>query len=219
VGIRPRGAADPWGLRRAAFGLVQLLVEKGLSLPLPEALSLTAEVLPVDTEGQVLNEVYDYVLRRYRGYLLDRGYRYDLVDAVLNERGYDLYLAYETLNALTKWGAREDWQALLDSYARCVRITRDQASVHPIQPDRFVEPAALSLYDAYSKARREVQEAQTLDSLMMAIEQLKPAITRFFEDVLVMDKEPTLRNNRLALLKGIGALAEGIVDLSVVEGF
>ncbi|MBN1400310.1 MAG: glycine--tRNA ligase subunit beta, partial [Anaerolineae bacterium] len=219
VGIRPRGAADPWGLRRAAFGLVQLLVEKGLSLALPEALSLAAEVLPVEANGQVLGEVYEYVLRRYRGYLLDRGYRYDLVDAVLNERGYDPYLAYETLNALTRWVARDDWQELLDSYARCVRITRDQAGVHPIQPDRFVEPAALSLYGAYTKARQRVQETQTLDSLMMAVEQLKPAVTRFFDDVLVMDQDPALRNNRLALLQSIGALAEGIVDLTVMEGF
>ncbi|MBC7237924.1 MAG: glycine--tRNA ligase subunit beta, partial [Chloroflexi bacterium] len=93
VGIQPSGAADPWGLRRAALGLVQLLVEKEVSLALPEALSLAAELLPIEVDEQVLRDVLAFITQRYRGYLLERGFRHDVVDAVLNERGFDPYLA------------------------------------------------------------------------------------------------------------------------------
>jgi glycyl-tRNA synthetase len=219
AGIRPRGAADPWGLRRSALSLVQLLVDKGISLALPEALSLAADKLPVAVEDETLREVLDYIVKRYRGYLLDQGFRYDYVDAILNERGYDPFLAMETLKALTPWTERDDWQELLDNYARCVRISRDREALPIVQAEALVEPAEKALYEAYLAAQGAVAADQSLDGFMQAMEALKPAIARFFTDVLVMDKDGRLRNNRLALLQAISGLAEGIIDLTVLEGF
>ena len=142
VGIRPSGAADPWGLRRAALGLVQLLVGKQISLALPEALSLAADLLPVPANDEALKEALDYINKRYRGYLLDGGFRFDMVDAVLAERSYDPYLAYSTLQAFGPWVQRTDWAELLDTYARCVRITRDQTVIYAADEARLTEPAA-----------------------------------------------------------------------------
>jgi len=219
VGIRPTGAADPWGLRRAALGLVQLLVSKELSLALPEALSLTAAQMPVPVSEDTLREVLDFVDRRYRGYLIDSGFRYDMVDAVLAERGYDPYLAYRTLEQFSPWVEREDWEELLDAYARCVRITRDQPTTYAVERERFVEPAAVALYDAYQQALAQVRQANTIDALFNALAEIKPYIKKFFDAVLVMAKEPELRENRLGLLQAISALPEGIVDLTQMEGF
>ena len=219
VGIRPRGAADPWGLRRSALGIVQLLLGKGISLALPEALSLAAETLPIDMDGDALRDVHDYILGRFRGFLLDRGHPYDMVDAVLNERGYDPYLALETLRAFEPWVARDDWQEILDSYARCVRITRDQTFACPVQVERFVEPSERDLYQACQDARRRIAERHTIDTFLETVVQMRPLIERFFEDVLVMDKDAVLRNNRIGLLQSVASLAEGIVDLTVMEGF
>jgi glycyl-tRNA synthetase len=219
VGIRPRGAADPWGLRRSALGIVQLLIGKGISMALPEALSLAAEALPVEVEGDALRDVHDYILGRFRGYLLDRSHPYDRVDAVLNERGYDPRLAVETLEAFASWVDRDDWQQILDSYARCVRITRDQAAVHPVQPEHFVEPSERALYEASQDARRRIADTPTVDVFFESMIEMMPIVETFFEDVLVMDKDETLRNNRLGLLQRIASLAEGIIDLTVMEGF
>ncbi|MBM3189882.1 MAG: glycine--tRNA ligase subunit beta, partial [Chloroflexi bacterium] len=219
VDVRPSGAADPWGLRRAALGLIQLLLGKGISLSLPEALARAAVCLPVPVDEAVLADVQDYILRRYEGYLLEAGYRYDLVAAVLNAQGRDAYAAQRALEALTPWVARDDWRALLDTYARCVRITRDQPETYPVDPARFVEPATRALYEAYRVARARVDADPTVDGLFSALQEMVPAIRRFFDDVLVMDEDLTLRRNRLGLLQAIGALAHGIVDLSAMEGF
>ncbi len=219
VGIRPTGAADPWGLRRAALGLVQLLVGKELSLALPEALSLTAEQLPVEVGEDVLREVLDFIDRRYRVYLIDSGFRYDMVDAVLAERGYDPYLAYRTLESFVPWVEREDWSELLDTYARCVRITRDQPTIYAVERERLIEPAAIALYDAYCSVVGRVRKENTIDALFQALIEIKPAIRRFFDEVLVMAEDQELRQNRLGLLQAISALSEGIVDLTLMEGF
>jgi glycyl-tRNA synthetase len=161
VGIRPSGAADPWGLRRAALGVVQLLVDSRISLALPEALSLAAEGLPVAVGEDVLRDVLDYIQRRYEGYLLDSGFRFDQVAAVLAERGYDPYRAYQTLQALAPWVARDDWQGILDSYARCVRITRQQETVFAVDPAGLGEPAAEALYAAYQQPPRASRRLPT----------------------------------------------------------
>ena len=138
---------------------------------------------------------------------------------MLNGRGYDPALASASVQALTPWTERDDWQELLDSYARCVRITRDREVAQVVDPAKLITPEAQALYAAYVEVKDTVFAAQSVDTLMQAIVALKPAITRFFDEVLVMDKDETLRNNRIALLQAISALAEGIVDLSVVEGF
>jgi len=219
VGIRPSGAADPWGLRRAALGLVQLLVGKEVSLALPEAMSLAAELLPVQAGEEALRETLDYVLKRYRGYLLESGFRYDLVDAVLAERGYDPYLAYRTLQEFLPWVAREDWGELLDTYARCVRITRDQPVIYPIEEQYLMEPAAVALLQAYRAAAAQIGPTSSADDLCRALLALKPFIRTFFDQILVMTEDPAVRQSRLGLLQAIGALTHGIVDLTVMEGF
>jgi len=219
VGIKPSGAADPWGLRRAALGTILLLLGKRVSLALPDALAAAAERLSVDVSEDALREVSDFLDKRFRTYLLDSGYRYDAVDAVLAERSYNPVLAEDTLRALVRWLEREDWGPLLDAYARCVRITRGEPTVHAVDPALLGEPAAMALYEAYRREAPAVAQAGTVDALMEALVRLQPAITTFFDQVLVMAEDTAVRNARLGLLQAIGSLPEGIVDLTVLEGF
>ncbi|MEN6479947.1 MAG: glycine--tRNA ligase subunit beta, partial [Anaerolineales bacterium] len=210
VGIRPSGAADPWGLRRAALGLLQLLVEKHIHLPLPEALSLAAEQLPVEVSEEALRDVTDFINRRLQGYLRDLGYRYDLVDAVLAELSYDPYAALVALQALAARAEAPGWEQLLDAYARCVRITRDQPVRYAVERRTLVHPSELALYDAYLSAYQQLVAQPDMPTLLAVLESLTPVITQFFADVLVMDPDEVVRHNRLGLLQAISALADGI---------
>ncbi|NLD44778.1 MAG: glycine--tRNA ligase subunit beta [Chloroflexi bacterium] len=219
AGVRPSGAADPWGLRRAALGLIQVLLGKGVSLALPQAFAAAAEQLALDVSEETLRDVTEFVERRLRVYLLDAGFRFDAVDAVLAERAYNPALAEETLRALVPWVGREGWAAILDSYARCVRITRNEATVHAIEPQHLGEPAAVALYEAYRAEAPGVAQANSVDGLMEALVRLRPAITAFFDEVLVMVEDAEVRDTRLGLLQAISALPEGIVDLTLLEGF
>jgi len=219
VGSVPSGSADPYGLRRAALGVVQVLIGSRKSISLREALKATAEFLPVPTAESVLEDVLDFIRQRLRGVLLEAGYRYDLVDAVLAERGEDPYLASVTVSEFARWVEREDWMDLLNAYARCVRITREFKKSFALDPSLFVEPATKALYDAYLKARERVTPQSNIGELLEALQVLIDPITVFFDDVLVMTEDRSLRENRLALLQRISDLPKGIVDLKHVEGF
>jgi glycyl-tRNA synthetase beta chain len=118
--------------------------------------------------------------------------------------------------------ARDDWSRILDNYARCVRITRDYERQFDLDPVRFVQPIEKELYAAYQQARAEVTHESTVDEFLTAFLPLVDVIDRYFakeSGVLVMAEERALRENRLAQLQHIAALAEGIVDLSKMEGF
>jgi glycyl-tRNA synthetase len=219
VGIRPSGAADPWGLRRAALSLIQLLLGKGISIALDEAIAAAAQELPVAADPSVQHEVLEYILGRYQGYLREQGYEYSPVVAVLNARGRNPYLALQALQELVPWMSEPDWSGLLDQYARCVRITRKLETTYSVQPELFSEPASRQLWQAYLQARAALALESTVSRFMGVLRALRPAIEQFFTDVLVMAENEQVRHNRLGLLQAVSALPTGIVDLAVMEGF
>ena len=219
VGLEPSGTKDPFALRRAALGIVQVLIDRGLHFDLRVAIEHAAKMLPVPADESVQSDVLDYIAQRLRGMLLEKGLRYDVIDAVLTERAYDPYLAVQTAHRLDEWVRREDWMYLLNAYARCVRIVRDQGTRYPVYPSRFTERASIALHAALRRARTLISGPPTVDKVLRAIQTLIPAIDAFFDEVLVMAEDPSVRENRLALVQEIASLTEGIADLSKLEGF
>ena len=222
IDLIPTGSADPYGLRRDALGIVQNLLAHGLSFSVRLGLEKAAALLPVDASEEAVAGALDFVVERLRGYLRDQGYRYDAVDAVLAERGHDPYRARVGVEELTEWVAREDWDLVLDNYSRCVRITRDYEETFELDPDLFEETAEEGLYEAYREARLEVTPESSVDELLTAFRPLVDVIDAYFEresGVLVMADDEAVRKNRLAQLQRIASLADGIVDLSRLEGF
>ncbi|MER3399817.1 MAG: glycine--tRNA ligase subunit alpha/beta [Thermoflexus sp.] len=224
VGLAPSGSADPYGLRRAAAGLIQILTARRLRFSLRQALAAAAQVQPVPVPEATLEEVHAFLVGRQRAALQEAGYRYDVVEAVLAARGDDPALAAEGAAGLQAAVARPDWPRLLAAYSRCVRIRRkaEGEGSHPapqVDPTRFTTEAEGALWTAVQEARRAVDPEGPVTDLVQALERLEPVITRFFEEVLVMHEEEVLRRNRLALLQAIADLAQGIADLSRLEGF
>jgi len=222
VGLAPTGSSDPYHLRRDALGLVQNLIAHQVPFSVREGLALAARLLPVGVSEDALAAALDFVVERLRGVLREQGFRYDVVDSVLAARGDDPFRAHQAVVELGHWVARDDWSLILDNYARCVRITRDLPERFPLRPARFVQPAEEELYAAYREARAQVTPQSTVDEFLTAFLPLVDVIDRYFareSGVLVMAEEQALRENRLAQLQHISALAGGIVDLSRLEGF
>jgi glycyl-tRNA synthetase len=222
VGLTPTGSADPYHLRRDALGLVQNLQVHQQPFSVQEGLAAAARLLPVEVPEGALPAALDFVVERLRGTLREQGFGYDVVDAVLAERGDDPFRAQQAVEALSRWVVRDDWSRTLDNYARCVRITRDFAERFVLDPARFVQTAEEALYAAYQEARAQVTPESPVDEFLTAFLPLVDVIDQFFarkSGVLVMDDDPRLRENRLALLQHTAALAEGIADLSRLEGF
>jgi len=219
VGLKPTGSADPYGLRRAALGIVQVLAGAGISFDLREGLREAGALLPVTADEGSQAETLAFIVQRLRVWLLEQSFRYDLVDAVLAERGHDPYLAYQTVQEFAPWIERDDWTDLLNAYARCVRIVRSFEAEFELRPDQFIEPSTRRLYEAYVACQERAGRPSSIDQLFTAFQPMIEPITAFFDDVLVMAEDEGLRENRLALLQRIAALTCGIVDLTKVEGF
>ncbi len=218
VGLAPTGSADPYGLRRAAAGVVQILLERQLPFSTRAGLAEAARALPVDASSESLDAAVGFIAGRLQVMLRETGLAFDVVEAALAARGENPVLAREAAQQLTAWVAKDGWSVLLDNYARCVRITREQPRF-TLDASLLREPAEQALYAALCAAEAAVSPASDVDSFLTAFMPLVPFIQAFFNEVLVMDKDAALRKARLALLQRIAGLADGIVDLSKLEGF
>jgi glycyl-tRNA synthetase len=222
VGLAPTGSSDPYHLRRDALGLVQNLIAHQVPFSVREGLAAAARLLPVEVSEDTLAAALDFIVERLRGVLREQGFCYDVVDSVLAARGDDPFRAHQAVVELGQWVSRDDWSLILDNYARCVRITRQYEERFPLHPAHFVQPAEEELGAAYQQVRACVASESTVDEFLTAFLPLVDVIDRYFareSGVLVMAEERALRENRLAQLQHIAALADGIVDLSRLEGF
>ncbi len=218
AGLAPSGSADPFGLRRAALSVNQILSGKGLDFDLRAALNAALDLLPASLaadRAKLMSDLLAFLAGRLRGQLMDQGYRYDVVDAVLAEQGHNPARALAAVRQLSAWAAREDWPQTLAAYSRCVRITRDQSERYAVNSEQSMEPAEQEL----DKVSQSVKSVSSVDQFFRQFTPMIPAISKFFDDVLVMADDPAVRANRLGLLQRIAGLAKGVADLSKLEGF
>ena len=112
---------------------------------------------------------------------------------------------------------RVDWNEILPGFSRCVRIVRDQKEIFEVDPEKFIEPAEKQLFKIYSI--ESATSVLSVDDLFAKVIAMLAAINKFFDEVLVMTEDKNIQENRLGLLQKIVALADGIADLSKLEGF
>jgi glycyl-tRNA synthetase len=219
VGLAPQSTADPYGLRRAALGIIQILIQKQISVDLRAAVAEAAKVQPVPVSDEVQAQVVDFIGGRLRAWLDDQAYPNDVVTAVLAAQSANPARALAGVRQLTEWTQRPDWQPLLEAFARCVRITRGEAQQYAIAPDVLVEPEEKRLYEAWQMTAAQLTDESNVGAFLTAFEPMQPAIAAFFDKVLVNTDDAQLRAGRLGLLQAISALQRGRVDLSAVNGF
>ncbi len=221
AGLAPKGSNDPFALRRAAIHIVENLIENKVSLDLRDGIKAAAALLP---ESDKINAGWDQQ-KATMGFIQDRlsvileghGFRATMVRSVLVEQSHNPYMASQAVAQLDAATKSDNWEKLLDAYARCVRIVRKVTDKHELRPADFSLSQEKALAEAYSAAASAADG--TVGTFVQSLANLEPAITRFFEDVMVMDEDENIRNNRLALMQGIAGLAKGIADLSELEGF
>ncbi|HJS28980.1 MAG TPA: glycine--tRNA ligase subunit beta [Anaerolineales bacterium] len=220
VDLAPTGAKDPFGLRRAALGLVSNLIAWDMDLDVGTAMQSAAGGLPDAAAEEEIQAAVSFVVERLRNLLLEEGHRYDVVEAAVGAQGSNPAGAARAARSLMGWVARGDWTTILPAYSRCVRITRELGERSELAPELFQEPAERDLYDALQKAEGEVaQEKGSVDGFLSAFLPMIPAVNRYFDDVLVMVEDPDIRKNRLGLLQRVAGLADGAADMSKLEGF
>jgi glycyl-tRNA synthetase len=218
AGLAPTGTKDPFAQRRAALGLVQNLINLNLSFDLRVGLTAAAKQLPVKVTEESQAACFEFIVGRLRSMLLDQGFRFDVLDAVLTECGNLPALANRNVKELTSAIAQSDWLVNLQAFARCVRITRDQKSIFELKPEYFADVAERELFTALQRCESQLP-FESVKGFMDAFLPMIPAINSFFEAVMVMSEDERQKNNRLTLLQRISTLPMGLVDLSRLEGF
>ncbi len=214
VGLKPTSATDPFGQRKMALGCVQLLLGKNLDLDLRVALEIAAQAQPVKVEG-VVKQATSFILKRFQGLLRDRGYRHDVLEAVLSAQGYNPHRALQSVDDLTTWVTRDDWSTILDSFARCVRILPEDEESILVDHRLFSCESETELWEALSN----ISPSDTVDDFLSSFAGIVPAVTSFFDEVLVMTDDLDVRSNRFALLRSVAQMADGVVDMSKLDGF
>ena len=219
---RPTGTKDPFGLRRAALGVLRILLECHLDLDLHQLLREAATLQPIRRAG-VADEVYDFIAERLRGVLLERaGTSAEMIDAVLAGRPHSPLDAEARLQALEDFLRLPDAGVLTAINKRIVNILRkappgtDLAVLEGLteEAERGLHRTLGGLSGGVKQAIAERRYADALRSLTG----LRAPVDEFFERVMVMDEDLGRRNNRLALLREVRELLGGVADLSRLPG-
>ena len=218
AGVVPSGAKDPFGLRRTAIGIVQPLLELGYHVDLSVLIHLSAQDQPLDVKLEQERATLDFITGRLKAALLEMGYRYDAVEAVLEQAYTDPALSLTYVRQLVAESAKLDWEVTLDAYARCVRIIRSATfDKNEIKPELLQEPTEKELFETLASINPTT--LSDITGLFLTLRSLTPKITSFFDHVLVMVDDGAIKTNRLNLLKKIADLALPFCDLSKMEGF
>ncbi|MCR4402815.1 MAG: glycine--tRNA ligase subunit beta [Firmicutes bacterium] len=223
IGIQPSGSEDPYALRRQVSGIVSILLERDVDVPVYWLASRSvflleqAGVLRLPPE-EVSEAILDSTRQRMRATLIDRGIRYDLVDAVLGAGFDDVPDTLRRAEALASASGTEEFGRAVTGYTRASRIagSEDRGEV---DESLLGEPAERRLFVAFCEAREVVAAAvkrKDYASALKAMAELADPIDAFFRDVLVMTEDEARRHNRLALLSRVAGLSRGIADFSKV---
>ena len=227
---RPTGSKDPFALRRAALGVIRIIVENRLRMPLRSMLdrALNRYGIPVSHRPQVIAELLSFLADRFRVYLRDQRKRHDLVSAVFAAGGEDdLVRLLDRVEALELFLDSDDGANLLIAYRRAANILRVEEKRDGVRydgradPALFVEAQEYVLYGRIDEDGEFVETALEHESFvdaMATMATLLAPVDAFFDNVTVNCEDPALRRNRLLMLSQIRSTLDRVADFSKIEG-
>ena len=222
IGQAPKGSADPFALRRAALGALRIIVEKNLPLDLEDLVKKSAALFGDKLTNQnVVADVVDFMLGRFRAWYQDEGIAVDVIQAVLARRPTRPADFDARVRAVSYFRTLDSAEALAAANKRVRNIlAKADATIGEINLTACVEPAEKALAEAVLALRTEVQPliAQgDYTAVLDKLANLRAPVDSFFDNVMVNAEEPALRQNRLAILNTLQGLFLQVADISVLQ--
>ncbi|MGY8795479.1 MAG: glycine--tRNA ligase subunit beta, partial [Woeseiales bacterium] len=227
LGKKPTGNRDPFGVRRAALGVVRILIEKDLDIDLSEAVVAAVLQQPITTEdrNEKRDALYDYIIERLRGYIVDadNGLTTDMFEAVKIRRPPSLVDFYARLVAVSHFVVLDAANGLAAANKRTANILRKAKLADGVADNLVVDSALLKddverdLFHALQSAQKALVpliEARAYSDALRRLSELRAPVDAFFDGVMVMVDDDALQRNRLALLVELRALFLGVADIS-----
>lgn len=222
IGQAPKGSADPFALRRAALGALRIIVEKNLPLDLEDLVKKSAALFGDKlTNKNVVADVVDFMLGRFRAWYQDEGIAVDVIQAVLARRPTRPADFDARVRAVSHFRTLDSAEALAAANKRVSNIlAKADAAIAEINLTACVEPAEKALAEAVLALRTEVQPliAQgDYTAVLDKLANLRAPVDSFFDNVMVNAEDPALRQNRLAILNTLQGLFLQVADISVLQ--
>ena len=222
IGQAPKGNADPFALRRAALGALRIIVEKNLPLDLEDLVKKSAALFGDKLTNQnVVADVVDFMLGRFRAWYQDEGIAVDVIQAVLARRPTRPADFDARVRAVSHFRTLDSAEALAAANKRVSNIlAKADAAIGEINLTACVEPAEKALAEAVLALRTEVQPliAQgDYTAVLDKLANLRAPVDSFFDNVMVNAEDPALRQNRLAILNTLQGLFLQVADISVLQ--
>ncbi|HHV26252.1 MAG TPA: glycine--tRNA ligase subunit beta [Tissierellia bacterium] len=223
IGIQPTGSQDPYGLRRQALGIINIILDKKLNLSLEELVDFALYIY-VEENGlafdyyKVKDEILNFFDGRIKNMFIDMGIRYDVVEAILGtdiDDVFDLKLRADKLNL---WLDKEGLSEVLSAFNR-VKTLAEKAETDEVKRELLVEEEEIKLYETFNSVEEKVKDSlncKEYDKALDYMVSLKGPIDQFFDNVMVMVEDEELKNNRLGLVKQISNTMLLICDLSKI---
>ncbi|QOR10617.1 glycine--tRNA ligase subunit beta [Haemophilus parainfluenzae] len=222
IGQAPKGSADPFALRRAALGALRIIVEKNLPLDLEDLVKKSAALFGDKLTNQnVVADVVDFMLGRFRAWYQDEGIAVDVIQAVLARRPTRPADFDARVRAVSHFRTLDSAEALAAANKRVSNIlAKADAAIGEINLTACVEPAEKALAEAVLALRTEVQPLIAKGDYTAVLDKLanlRAPVDNFFDNVMVNAEDPALRQNRLAILNTLQGLFLQVADISVLQ--
>ena len=222
IGQAPKGSADPFALRRAALGALRIIVEKNLPLDLEDLVKKSAALFGDKlTNKNVVTDVVDFMLGRFRAWYQDEGIAVDVIQAVLARRPTRPADFDARVRAVSHFRTLDSAEALAAANKRVSNIlAKADAAIGEINLTACVEPAEKALAEAVLALRTEVQPLIAKGDYTAVLDKLanlRAPVDNFFDNVMVNAEDPALRQNRLAILNTLQDLFLQVADISVLQ--
>lgn len=220
IGIKPSGSQDPYALRRQALGILSILLDRKLSVNLNNLINAALDNysnLEFNKE-EVASQIVEFFVERVKNLFKDLGIRYDVIDAVLNNNLDDISDIHTRALELNRWLQKDELVEMLTAFNRVATLA-EKATTDIVKEDLLKEDAEIKLYNGFKEIKSNVESLlldKKYNEALDAFATLRPLVDNLFDNVMVMDKDEAIKENRLALLKQIYSTMLTICDLSKI---
>lgn len=220
IGIKPSGSQDPYALRRQALGILSILLDRKLSVNLNNLINAALDNysnLEFNKE-EVASQIVEFFVERVKNLFKDLGIRYDVIDAVLNNNLDDISDIHTRALELNRWLQKDELVEMLTAFNRVATLA-EKATTDIVKEDLLKEDAEIKLYNGFKEIKSNVESLlldKKYNEALDAFATLRPLVDNLFDNVMVMDKDEAIKENRLGLLKQIYSTMLTICDLSKI---
>jgi glycyl-tRNA synthetase beta chain len=222
IGIRPSGSQDPYALRRQALGVVNILTDMNIKIDLNSIITAAYNGLTnVRTETdvqQTVDELMEFIRQRQRGIMLDKGFTFDVIDAILNLSLSDIYDIQERVQAVQEFKNSARYEDFMVVFNRSHNLSKKWDST-VVKPESLEDESEKILYRHMLKVQQAAAKSlqdKDYQQMLSMLADLRPDLDEFFNAVMVMVEDEKLKAARLGILKTIAGLCGKVADFTKI---